>query len=85
MSELANKMIKEYREEIFNLQKKLIDKSRQCAHLYHNLDKIRSIMSMLLMKQEKDGTYKPIKNTSRKDCYKALYDIQEILCTNRMI
>lgn len=42
------------------------------------IDLIKNIMNNILMKKDIDG-HRPIKNTSRKDCYEALYEIQYLL------
>ncbi len=41
---------------------------------------MRSIL--LVENDDKLGTYKPVKNTPRQDCYKVLYAIQKLLGTN---
>ena len=42
------------------------------------LKEIRSITNDILIKCDIDG-YRPIKNTSKKDCYEALYKIMYLL------
>lgn len=39
----------------------------------------------ILLKEEKDGQIRPIKDTSRKDVYEALYKIQELLREEHLI
>ena len=39
----------------------------------------------ILLKKEKDGQIRPIKDTSRKDVYEALYEIQELLREEHLI
>ena len=39
----------------------------------------------VLLKKEKDGQIRPIKNTSKKDVYEALYEIQQALREDHLI
>lgn len=43
-----------------------------------NVELIKDIIKNILIKNDVDG-YRPIKDTSKKDCYNALYEIQELL------
>ncbi len=43
-----------------------------------NTEIIKNITKDILIKHDVNG-YRPIKNTSKEDCYKALYEIQELL------
>ena len=47
------------------------------------LCEIKKIMFTVLLKPE-NGTARPIKNTSKKECYNALYKIQELLHTREI-
>ena len=47
------------------------------------IHEIKSIMRQLLLIADGNGSARPIKNTSRHECYKALYKIQELLGTNK--
>lgn len=41
---------------------------------------IKNIMqTLLLIKDERTGKIRPIKNTSKQDCYDALFEIQKML------
>ena len=49
------------------------------------LNEIKTIMGgVLLSANGKDGNFRPIKWTTRQQCYNALGKIQEILGTNRI-
>lgn len=50
----------------------------------HKLKLIESMMRSILLvgNDDKPGTYMPVKNTTRQDCYKVLYAIQKLLGTN---
>lgn len=76
--------LKEYIKTILKLQNELDVERNKNTLLTLSLMNVRKIMSKILVKQELNGVYKPVKNTSKEDCYKALYDIQELLWTNRI-
>ena len=44
---------------------------------------IKRIMKNMILVPGEGNNYRPVKNTSRNDCYRALYKIQEILKTNK--
>jgi hypothetical protein len=49
------------------------------------LDEIRKAMeTVLLTNNGKDGNFRPIKWTTRQQCYNTLGKIQELLQTNRI-
>ena len=54
-----------------------------CLKTIKKLKQIKTIMSDLLLVESKysDGTniIRPIKNTTKTECYKALFEIQELL------
>ena len=39
----------------------------------------RLMQRVLIIPGDKKGTYRPVKNTSREDCYEVLYKIQKLL------
>lgn len=48
------------------------------THYSFMVNTIKNITKNILIKNDVDGP-RPIKNTSKEDCYKALYEIQELL------
>ena len=40
---------------------------------------IKEILKNILVIKKEDGTYKPIKNTSKNDVYKAIYELRQLL------
>lgn len=65
--------------QIENLQKQNTNLQKECK----KLEQIYILMKKILLKDE-NFKYKPIKNTTKQECYNTLGQIQEILETNKI-
>lgn len=67
--------------KICDLEFKVEKQDTEINKLNNVIDKIKDITRWLIIipSRDKEGDYRPIKNTTAQECYKALAEIKEIL------
>ena len=70
-----------FRIDFENKMASLAAKDSEINKLNNVIDKIKDITRWLIIipSRDKEGDYRPIKNTTAQECYKALAEIKEIM------